>query len=235
MKAYSPLRYPGGKGQMYSYIDSILKINNLYGCDYVEPYAGGAGLAIRLLFEEKVKTISINDIDKSIYSFWHCSLYETSKLCEKIINTDITVEEWKIQKQIQIKKDTADLFALGFSTFFLNRTNRSGILKAGPIGGYEQKGNYKIDCRFNKKRLIKLIKTISSYKNRIFLYNVDGEKFIKSMKSKNKFFFIDPPYFRNGKGLYVNYFSYIEHKNLSNTIRDIFVLRLFFRTVLRGE
>lgn len=230
MRAYSPLRYPGGKGQMYSYVDTFLKKNNLYGCNYIEPYAGGAGLALRLLFEDKVQTIAINDIDKSIYSFWYCVLYETDKFCERIEKVDITVEEWRKQKQIQHNKNNENLFNLGFSTFFLNRTNRSGILKAGPIGGYSQKGNYKIDCRFNKDRLIKLIKIISEYKKRIFIYNSDGEKFIKQMKNQNQFFFIDPPYYNKGMELYVNFFTYLEHKKLSETIKSSLLTSPFILT-----
>lgn len=221
MIAWSPLRYPGGKGQMYAYVEGLIKKNNLYGCHYIEPYAGGASIAIRLLLEQKVSKISINDLDRSIYAVWHCILYETNRFIEKIENTDINIKEWKKQRDIQKKKAEVDLFSLGYSTFFLNRTNRSGIINAGPIGGYNQAGNYKIDCRFNKERLIGLISTISEHKKDIFLYNVDGEYLINNCKKQNVLYFIDPPYYKQGKKLYENYFDHTRHLSLSKTIKNI--------------
>lgn len=224
-KSYSPLRYPGGKGQIYNTVLGILENNNLIGCTYIEPFAGGAGIAIRLLFEGKVSKIVINDIDRSIYAVWHNILYNTDDFTEQIEKININMEEWQKQRKIQNNKDSATIFELGFSTFFLNRTNRSGIIKGGVIGGKKQTGKYKMDCRFNKEKLIVLIRKIASYKDQIEIYNKDAKELISMFKrKKNQFFFIDPPYFVNGKNLYINFFtekdhavlaSYIE-KNLSN-------------------
>ena len=131
MKSYSPLRYPGGKGQIYKMIVSILEKNNLIGCTYIEPFAGGAGIAIRLLFENKVNKVIINDIDRSIYAVWYSILYLSDELIEKIKDTEINMDEWYKQKEIQKFKNDVSILELGFSTLFLNRTNRSGIIKAG--------------------------------------------------------------------------------------------------------
>lgn len=221
MKTWSPLRYPGGKGQLYNFVLTILESNDLIGCDYIEPYAGGAGVAIRLLIENKVKTISINDYDRSIYAFWHSVLYETENLIGLISRTEINIDNWYIQKSIQLHKDNVSLLELGFSTLFLNRTNHSGILKAGPIGGKSQSGEYKIDCRFNKAKLIDLIKSISQLKSRIYLYNLDGEKFLNLSRKPSNFYFIDPPYYKKGKDLYANFFSHEQHLSLSCTIKNI--------------
>ena len=215
---------------MYSYIDLVFKTNNLYGCNYAEPFAGGSGLALRLLLENKVNNIFINDLDKSIYSFWYSLLNFTDEFCEKIDNTEISVDEWSKQKQIQEKKESSDLFSLGFSTFFLNRTNRSGIINARPIGGLDQKGKYKIDCRFNKKNLIKLIQKISEYGNRIFLSNYDGEIFLKSNTGNSFFYFIDPPYYKNGQRIYENYFSHKDHLSLSKIIKKFLLESPFIIT-----
>ena len=115
----------------------------------MEPYSGGASVALFLLLEGFVNKITINDKDRAIYAFWYCVLNKTKDLCDKIERTEITIAEWRKQKEIQTKKEKADLLELGFSTFFLNRTNRSGIINGGMIGGVEQNGDYLIDCRFN--------------------------------------------------------------------------------------
>lgn len=219
-KIYSPLRYPGGKQKFYKKMLLILEENKLENITYVEPFAGGAGLAFALLLNHKVKKIILNDYDKSIYAFWYSILNHTDDFCNKIANTKISISEWRIQKEIQLNKDKTDLFSLGFSTFFLNRTNRSGIIKAGPIGGYKQTGKYKIDCRFNKEKLIALIKNIASFKENIEITNLDALDFIELLKSRNEnyFIFFDPPYYKKGKDLYVNFYNHESHVILSKSI-----------------
>ena len=221
MKSYSPLRYPGGKGQVYKIVVSILEKNGLIGCTYIEPFAGGAGIAIRLLFENKVNKVIINDIDKSIYAVWYSILYLPDELIKKINNTEINMDEWYKQKEIQKSKNNVSILELGFSTLFLNRTNRSGIIKAGVIGGKKQNGSYKIDCRFNKEKIIDLIKKISSKRDKIQIYNKDAKDFIDLIKkNKKKFFFIDPPYFNKGKDLYTNFFTEKDHIELAEFIKN---------------
>lgn len=221
MRNYSPLRYPGGKGQVYSFVKELLIKNDILGCTYIEPYAGGAGVAMRLLFEEKVSRVIINDYDKSIYAVWYSILNYTDEFIELIRNIDISVETWYAQKELQKYKSDLDLLTLGFSSFFLNRTNRSGILKAGMIGGKKQNGKYKIDCRFNKDKLIELIEKIASYRERIELYNMDALEFIKIVKSRhNQFYFIDPPYYKKGKELYTNFYIHQDHVDLSKYLKQ---------------
>ena len=157
MKFYSPLRYPGGKNKLARFIASLCVSNNISG-HYVEPYTGGASVALKLLLDGYVNEITINDLDRSIYAFWHSILTNTNKFCRKIRNTEVTLNNWKRFRKIFLNKEKASLFDLGFATFFLNRTNRSGIINGGVIGGVKQKGEYKIDCRFNKDNLIDRIK-----------------------------------------------------------------------------
>ena len=152
---YSPLRYPGGKNRLAPFIGKICFDNKITE-HYVEPYSGGASVALFLLFEGFVEKITINDKDRSIYAFWYSVLNQSEELCNLIEETPITINEWKKQKEVQKNTDNVTLLELGFSTFFLNRTNRSGIIKAGVIGGYKQENIYKLDCRFNKEDLIKL-------------------------------------------------------------------------------
>ena len=175
-KSLSPLRYPGGKNKLSSYVQQLIKYNNLEKCTYIEPYTGGGAVALRLLFDGVVDNIIINDFDRSIYAFWYSVLNYTDELCSLIEKTPVTMENWFKQRDIQKEKDNVDLLTLGFSTLFLNRTNRSGIIKAGVIGGLNQTGNYKIDCRFNKDNIIEKIKSIANFKEKITLYNLDTLK-----------------------------------------------------------
>ncbi|GAB6702253.1 DNA adenine methylase [Streptococcus uberis] len=221
MKNISPLRYPGGKSQVYDFVKELVNLNET--TTYIEPYMGGMGIALRLLVNQDVKQIMVNDYDKSIYAFWYSVLNHTDQLINKIESTPITIEVWKKQREIQHNKDTIhDLLTLGFSTLFLNRTNRSGIIKAGVIGGLKQDGNYKLDCRFNKEKTIKKIKLIASYKKQIKLYNMDAEKFIRLniTKTKKSFTFFDPPYYSKGPGLYTNFYNHENHLSLSKTIKN---------------
>lgn len=218
MKTWSPLRYPGGKGKMYKQVLQIIEKNNLIGCTYIEPFAGGAGIAIRLLLEEKVEKIIINDLDRSIYAFWYILLNDTKRFVNDIKDIEVNIDNWQFYKEVQKTKETADLYTLGFSTFFLNRTNRSGIINAGPIGGKMQNGNYKINCRFNKDNLIKLITLIAEKKEKITLLNYDAIKIFDKYDHKNYLYFIDPPYYIKGSELYQNFLKHEDHLKLSKAI-----------------
>lgn len=220
MRSISPLRYPGGKTQVYEFVRELIELNG--STTYIEPYMGGMGIALKLILDNKVDKIMVNDYDKSIYAFWYSVLNYTDNLIHLIETTPISIEEWKNQRRIQDNKNSSkDLLTLGFSTLFLNRTNRSGIIKAGVIGGLQQNGNYKLDCRFNKERIIQNIKLIASMREKIKLYNMDAEKFIRLniSKTKNSFTFFDPPYYAKGPGLYTNFYNHEDHVSLSRTIK----------------
>lgn len=212
---YSPLRYPGGKASLYPLIERTIAANGLERPVYVEPFAGGAGVALSLLMLEKVYKVVINDYDRAIHSFWKAILNDTEKFVAKILKTRITVTEWRRQKKIYANKRSA-YFALGFATFFLNRTNRSGVLNAGPIGGHDQTGDWKIDARFNKKDLAARIRKIAFYKDRIKLSNEDGIKLVKRMiGKKDVIVYLDPPYYVQGSRLYLNHYKDEDHKRLA--------------------
>lgn len=221
---YSPLRYPGGKGKLADFIKKIFERNSLKGGYYVEPYAGGASVALSLLISDYASKIIINDFDKSIYAFWHSVIHDTDELCKMINDTKVNMDTWKKQKEIQKQKEEAPLLLLGFSTFFLNRTNRSGIIKAGVIGGNDQTGNYKIDARFNKTDLINRIQKIGKLESRIMLYNLDAIEFITEISNElpdKTLIYFDPPYYLKGKDLYVNHYKHEDHLLVSEMISSI--------------
>jgi DNA adenine methylase len=221
---YSPLRYPGGKNKLSKFIEKICVDNNINGL-YVEPYAGGAAVALHLLLEKKIKNIVINDFDRSIYAFWYALLKDTDNLCELIESTEVNIANWKKARIVQKNKSKSRLLDLGFSTFFLNRTNISGIISAGVIGGIQQEGKYKIDCRFNKKELIRRIRLIAEQKKQIKLYNLDALDLIKKIEKESNnqdtIFYFDPPYYLKGASLYMNHYKETQHEEVSIAISNI--------------
>lgn len=220
----SPLRYPGGKSKLIPSIESLIRNNNLIGSTYIEPFSGGASVALYLLFNDLVSDIYINDIDRSIYAFWYSVINHNDELCNLIDDAVLTIDEWNNQKLIQEQKNTSDLLSLGFSTFYLNRTNRSGIIKAGVMGGINQTGNYKMDCRFNRVNLIKRIKRIGEYSNKINVTDLDTVDFLETVypNIQNRcFIYFDPPYYKKGSQLYVNFYNHNDHVALSNSIKEL--------------
>ena len=224
MKLNSPLRYPGGKSQMYEYVKEIICKNNLQTKTYVEPFAGGFGIGIKLLKEKVVEKAIINDFDFRIYAFWKAVFFNSKKLIDGIKDLEISIDEWKKQKMISKKCPKKTYLKVAISTLFLNRTNFSGILKGNPIGGISQNGKYKMDCRFPKEKIIEAIHEISKFKDRVKIYNLDAKEFILKILNKNpNSFFInfDPPYVKNGKSLYTNFYETKDHKELKTEISNL--------------
>lgn len=218
---FSPLRYPGGKGKITDYMRSIFEINGLEDGHYVEPFAGGAAVALGLLFTETVRRIHINDIDRSIFAFWHSVLHEPEELCRLISKKRVSINEWKRQKMVQRSKSTTSLIELGFSTFFLNRTNRSGIINGGVIGGQDQSGTWKIEARYNKSELISRIEKIASFASRINLHNLDAPAFLSAISNdlpEKTLVYLDPPYFYKGNRLYHSFYKPQDHESLARWV-----------------
>ena len=218
----TPLRYPGGKTALYDKVVSILGQNDLHDVTYVEPFVGGAGLAIKLLLKGDVSSIIINDIDPTIYAFWYSVLNRPEELCTRVLECKITIEER--EKHIQVLKNIKDnsILDIGFATLYLNRTNVSGILDAGPIGGKDQNGPFRLDARFNKTGLIAKIVTIASYGRKISLHRLDVIDFIDEVlpvfESAKLFLNFDPPYVKQGQALYLNHFTIKDHQRLRDKI-----------------
>ncbi|WP_342552935.1 DNA adenine methylase [Paenibacillus sp. FSL R7-0652] len=222
----SPLRYPGGKSQLAGFVRNLMYLNNLSKITYIEPFSGGSGISINLLLKEVVDRIFINDFDPSIHAFWYSILHKNDEFVQKIIDTPITIECWLDQKKIY-EQNRNDPYSLsnGFATFYLNRTNRSGIISGGVIGGLKQEGKYKIDCRFNKQSLINKVRRIGEKRSKINLFNLDAKvmvtEIISSLVPKNSFIFFDPPYYVQGKNLYQNSFEHEDHISLRDSILNL--------------
>ena len=215
---YSPLRYPGGKTVLFPFFEQKIAESGLRDVTYVEPFAGGAGAAIALLFSEVVDRIVINDLDKALYAFWRSAIFDSERFIEAIRSTPVTVKEWRKQKELYEDK-RAKRFERGFATFYLNRTNVSGILNGGPIGGLDQTGKWKVDARYNREGLIQRIQELAEYRTRITVTNEDGVDLVgKYLRQKNTFVYLDPPYYEKAADLYLNFYVQRDHARLAKKL-----------------
>ena len=217
--AASPLRYPGGKAALAGFFGDLIGQLGIQSATYVEPYAGGAGAGIALLRQDVVQQLVINDADPAVYCFWVSVVEESKQFAAMIADTPLNMEEWRHQKEIYRAADESDALALGFAFFYLNRTNRSGILNAGPIGGVNQDGKYKIDARFNRDQLSERVAAIGALASRITVLGLDGMSVVQRyIANTSAFVYIDPPYVDMGGSLYLNAFTHRDHSDLARKL-----------------
>lgn len=221
---YSPLRYPGGKGKLSKYMAAIVRANGLSDGKYIEPYAGGAGIACELLITGVVRRVLINDISPHVFAFWSSALSHTDELCRRIRDIPLTVEEWDVQKEIFRRPDAVSTIELGVSCFYLNRTNRSGILNGGPIGGRNQDGKWRMDARFNREDLVRRITKIADCRGRIEVSCTDAVKFLRERIGdfgENDLIYADPPYFEKGRLLYYDAYGPDDHTAVAELLSEL--------------
>jgi len=217
---YTPLRYPGGKAKLGPYLSDVLRFNRLGDSHFAEPYAGGAGASMFLLMRGYVRTVHLNDIDVAVASFWRAVLGHTERFAKAIESVPLTVDEWKRQRLIYTEKSRG--FDLGFAFFFLNRTNRSGIMNAGVIGGKDQSGRWGIDARFNRADLAERVRNIGAMKRLISISSDDALDFISEFakaKLARSFVYLDPPYFNKGPELYTNFYTPKDHATIARRLK----------------
>lgn len=223
-KNRTPLRYPGGKQKLTPFVLEVIKANGLEGGHYVEPYAGGAGVAMELLVDGHVGHVHLNDSSYHVYSFWHSALMHTDEFCAKISRSLLNVDEWCTHREVLRHPDQHSELEVGFSTFYLNRTNRSGVLTGGVIGGLNQSGKWKIDARFPRNELIRRIELIGSLRNSITLCNLDAEDFFSNhvpTLPSQALVYCDPPYFEKASRLYLNHYAPDDHARIAETIQHL--------------
>jgi DNA adenine methylase len=219
---FTPLRYPGGKAKLAAFVKKLMEKNQLLDGEYVEPYAGGAAIALELLFQEYVARIHINDVSRPVHAFWKAVLDHTDALSKLVMDTPLSVKVWDKQRRIMENPGDHDTLALGFATFFLNRTNRSGILNGGIIGGRDQTGPWKIDARYNAPELVNRIRAIADMRERIKLTRQDALKFLKAGAGKwplKTLVYLDPPYYVKGRDLYYDFYDAEDHAGVAEFVR----------------
>lgn len=210
---YTPVRYPGGKTKLYPLVRAILEENDLVGCDYLEPFAGGAGLAMKLLLRGDVESAAINDAARAVACMWRAIVFESDKLCEFVGAAPLDVGTWLEMRDVYRDPASSDL-DLGLASFYLNRTSVSGVLGGGIIGGLRQEGAYKMDARFSRPGLIEKIRAIGAMRDRIQVSNLDAKEFLAGRGGKG-FAFLDPPYVQKGPSLYRKAFDVRGHEDLA--------------------
>lgn len=221
----SPLRYPGGKGLLLRFVREIVARNAPAESTYVEPFAGGAAIALGLLRSGDIGHAIIGDADPAIAAFWETTLNHPEELIDRIRRCSVTIETWHEQFEILQHADGADMIDLGFAAFFLNRTNRSGILRARPIGGLKQDGPYKIDCRFNKANLIQRLEQVALLSDRMTVFSGDAVQLLTGTEVRRAghvFVYGDPPYLTKSSDLYMDTMTYDKHQQFADTLASRF-------------
>lgn len=227
----SPLRYPGGKLWLVDYIEHVLDENNLRPRLFIEPFAGGASVALSLLARDKVETIGLVDRDPLIAAFWDTVFHDADWLIEKIKTVDVTLERWRHYKAA-IPIDSRER---ALACLFLNRTSYSGILapRAGPIGGQAQTSHYTIDCRFPRDTLIERIERLAAWAGRVaFVRHGSWEEGIAhvsrllganatQLSGSDVFYYLDPPFFQKAERLYTHYFRDADHRRLCDALTGL--------------
>jgi DNA adenine methylase len=222
MMGASPLRYPGGKSALSGLLREIRRLNRFGDRTLIEPFGGGAGASLSLLFREEAPEILINDADPAIFSFWWAALNRSRAFCELICKTPVSVAEWKRQREIYRSTHKMARLKKGFAAFYLNRCNRSGIIGNGSvIGGLRQEGTWKVGARFNRSTLIERCERLHEYRNRIRVLGNDGTELIRTHDRHDAFLFIDPPYYIKGRTLYLNRIDHDYHVGLSRQLRKL--------------
>jgi DNA adenine methylase len=225
LKYASPLRYPGGKAALTSFLAVTIDLNELRGCAYYEPYAGGAGATLGLLKQGVVSELHLNDADQRVHAFWHSALNVSDRFVDRISTVPLTIKEWHRQHDICSNPRAFSRFDVGFAAFFMNRCNRSGVLTgAGPIGGYAQAGAWRMDVRFNRTALAERILHLGRLKDRIHLSCEDAIVFLKRSLPRGHarakvFVYLDPPYVIKGQRLYLNAYGPRDHAALARFLR----------------
>ena len=220
-RSLSPLRYPGGKARLSTYLARLIAAQHPRPRYYAEPFAGGAGAALHLLDAEEVRAVRLNDLSPGIAAFWRSVFSETDAFARRIEAQPLTIEAWHAARAVYFSSTVIDIFELGYATFLLNRFNRSGILEAGPIGGIEQAGKWTVGARFNREELASRVRYVGSYRNRVRVTELDARAFVRSLEDEaaQTLLYVDPPYLVQGERLYLDSLSIEDHRELALQLR----------------
>lgn len=99
--------------------------------------------------------------------------------------------------------------------------------RRGAIGGLEQRGEWKLDARFNRPELMRRLTRVALYKARISVTKMDALRFMQtrveplgSPNPSRAFVYLDPPYYNKGSELYLNYYSPDDHRALASYLSE---------------
>jgi DNA adenine methylase len=209
------------------YVAAALAANELKPNLFVEPFAGGASVALELATSGAVEQIGIADLDPYVAAFWKTVFYDCDWLCEQVEKIEITLETWKRMKSAHYTAERSQALAC----LFLNRTSFNGTLhrRAGPIGGKNGASKYGLDCRFPRKRLVQRLRACEQLakEGRVAFVRcasaLDTIGYARTLaradEQKSLFFYLDPPFWAKSLTLYRYGFDDEAHRELAKGLR----------------
>lgn len=221
---HSPLRYPGGKSDFVATAFEIFEKSGFTGLPVVEPYAGSAAVSLGLLDFGLTSHVTLLERDPLLYCFWASVFDRPDELIAAFQDLPITIDTWhRLRPLLLVEKPNKRQFLeVGLAGLFFNRTNFSGILNAGPIGGKGQRSKYKVDCRTNKDEIISRLLALAMFSGKVDVHFGDAIDFIKkNSKSNSCFYYLDPPYFTKGELLYRHHYGVREHQQLAAALDTV--------------
>ena len=224
----SALRYPGSKRRLLPYIRRVLEHNELRPALLVEPFAGGASVALEALHEGLVGSIGLVDRDPLVASFWRTVFFDTDWLVDRILRISVTLRQWNRLRTAPARTHRQRALAC----LFLNRTSFSGILanRAGPIGGKKQVSEYTLDCRFPRHTLVRRIRQASSYRSQVrFVWCGTWRRTLTRIRQcqargslpDDLCYYFDPPFFEKADRLYRFYFQERDHRSFRDSLHQL--------------
>jgi DNA adenine methylase len=223
----SPLRYPGGKRRLVPYIAALLRVNDLRPDLFVEPFAGGASVALELAAFGLVKRIGLGDLDPYIAGFWETAFFDCDWLCRQVEEIEVTLETWERMKHRQYGPRRSRALAC----LFLNRTSFNGSLhgRAGPIGGKDGSSSYELGCRFPRQRLVRRLRVCAqlaadgrvAFVECASALEVIGRSRSLIEEDESAFFYLDPPFWAKSDRLYRFGFAELDHRGLATALRYV--------------
>ncbi len=219
----SPLRYPGGKRRLAPYVAATLAENDLRPNVFVEPYAGGASVALELLHFDLVDKVVLGDQDALITSFWQTVVSDVDWLCEQVEQISLDLALWERMKVGRFRSRRS----MALACLYLNRTSFNGSLhpSAGPIGGKAQVSEYAIGCRFPRERLIQRLRACAAMGDRIEVAAPqDAMRTLRETRDRahrderSVFFYLDPPFWSKSDKLYRRSFTELDHEHLADAL-----------------
>lgn len=230
----SPLRYPGAKTKLTPHLAAMIasarRARRLRGpLTLVEPFAGGAGVTLKLVTDRVVDRALIGDADPMLAAFWRVAAQRPDELIGRMVDEHIeflaaggdeAVARWDYWRAFSPSTDSLEAereLDLATKCLFLNRTTFSGILhgSAGPIGGRAQKSAYRIDCRFPLDGLANRIRWIGHLHETERLLTPRESDWRSTLDAaineaddpRTLVAYLDPPYIEKSERLYATGFD----------------------------
>ena len=193
--AKSPLRYPGGKSRALKQILPLIPVNI---SEFREPFVGGGSVffAIRNLFQDRIKSYWINDLNYDLYCFWKQTRDNGPNLVEVLTDMHATTTDGralfenltKAKDLLNKNPDMLSEFERAVRFFVLNRITFSGVVDSG---GYSQSAYEK---RFTESS-IERVKNISPHLSGVKITNGDYTNAL-FQDGDDVLIFLDPPYWK---------------------------------------